>query len=378
LSAQERQHLGSAQANEVFIGGGLEWKQDFQNGTIFHGAKGSFVVKNALKDLYYNELSAGDRQRLGMPIGNETDQDQYWHQSFEHGVLKLVTGSPVEWTDGGGNQNNQSFGAPVGFDGSRAHTTYINTFNRSGGQGAIGSAFNNVHQWGGGYTQDFQGGAEGRGAIMKSDANDNSYWVGGSFWNAYLATGNGADGALGYPTSDRVGNRQNFQHGALISGSNGIFAVYGGIGGHYLRNENGENGRLGSPTSGEQGLGGGKIVQHFQYGDILYGSGATSTLMTAGSEVHYLSAADEFTGTVMPSVGVAYRNTPYANDRSGIMRNYNTAVVIDAWTTGDTLIDTQLGTPDNKWYHIKGENYWVPSAYYGTPHCQDKKLQKLR
>jgi hypothetical protein len=146
----------------------------------------------------------------------------------------------------------------------------------------------------------------------------------------------------------------------LISGPNGILAVYGGIGSHYLNNEGGENGRLGAPTSGEIQVGGGKIVQRFQKGDILYGSGATSTLLTAGSAINYVN---EFTAVVMPGVGVALRNTPREGDRSGYARNFNDTIRFDAWTTGDTLIDTRLGTPDNKWYHIKGTNYWVPSAY---------------
>ncbi len=360
ISAAQRQHLGQPTEAEVFLGNGLEWRQNFQNGTIFHGAKGSYIVQNSLRNTYNNELSAGDRQRLGMPIGNEVFSD-HWYQVFEHGELQLVSNNPVRWTDGGNAQVSQNTGVRVGFDGNSAHNTYINTFNRFGGGGGIGSATNNVHAWANGYAQDFQGGNEGRGAILKSNANDNSYWVGGSFWNAYLATGNGADGALGYPTSDRIGNRQNFQNGALISGSNGIFAVYGGIGSHYLNNEGGENGRLGAPTSGEQGIGGEKIVQHFQNGDILHGSGATSTLLTfGGAAINYVN---EFTAVVMSGVGVALRNTPREGDRSGIMRNFNDTISFDAWTTGDSLIDTRLGTPDNKWYHIKGTNYWVPSAY---------------
>jgi surface antigen/pimeloyl-ACP methyl ester carboxylesterase len=359
ISADQRQHLGQPTEGEVFLGNGLEWRQNFQNGTIFHGVKGSYIVQNSLRNTYNNELSAGDRLRLGMPIGNEIFSD-HWYQVFEHGELQLVFNSPVKWTDGGNAQVSQTNGVRVGFDGTSAHNTYINTFNRSGGGGAIGAATNNVHAWANGYAQDFQGGNEGRGAILKSNANDDSYWVGGSFWDAYLATGHGADGALGYPTSNRVGNRQNFQNGALISGPNGIFAVYGGIGGHYLNNESGENGRLGAPTSGEIQVGGGKIVQRFQKGDILYGSGATSTLLTAGSAINYVN---EFTAVVMPGVGVALRNTPREGDRSGYARNFNDTIRFDAWTTGDTLIDTRLGTPDNKWYHIKGTNYWVPSAY---------------
>jgi uncharacterized protein with LGFP repeats/pimeloyl-ACP methyl ester carboxylesterase len=360
ISSDERQRLGQAKANEVSLGNNI-WKQDFQGGTIFHGPKGSYLLVGSLHSNYYNVLSDSDRQRLGMPIGNETS-DGGWHQSFENGVLQLVGGEPVKWS---GGSNNQATGVTVGFDGSSAHNTYINTFNRLGGSGAIGSATNNVHHWGNGYTQDFQGGAEGRGAIMKSDANDNSYWVGGSFWNAYLATGNGADGALGYPTSDRIGNRQNFQNGALISGSNGIFAVYGGIGGHYLNNEGGENGRLGAPTSGEQGIGNGKIVQHFQNGDILYGSGATSTLLTAGGAVNY----KEFAGVVRSEVGIKLRQGPTTGYNYDRISPYNQVLQFDAWTTGESIPDpSRNNAPDNRWFHVVGTNNWVASAYiYGEP-----------
>jgi uncharacterized protein with LGFP repeats len=186
-----------------------------------------------------------------------------------------------------------------------------------------------------------------------------------NFSNAYAGAG-GANGILHNPTSNPIqingGWQQNFQGGAIISSNRGIFTLYGGIGSYYLQNEGGANGRLGVPTSGEQSIGNGKTVQHFQNGDILYGSGATSTLL-AGSAIRYLGASEEFTGTVLPSIGVAFRYTPHENDRSPIARAYNTALPIDAWTYGDTLTDTKLGTPDNKWYHVKGENYWVPSAY---------------
>jgi hypothetical protein len=168
----------------------------------------------------------------------------------------------------------------VGFDGTNTHQTYIRTFERNGGLSALGSPSSNVGPWGGGYTQRFTGGTEGSGSIMKSNMNDLSYWVGGSFWQTLLSAG-GAEGILGYPTSDRYatsgGSRQNFQGGAIIQSSNGVFPLFGGIGTHYLRNEGGETGRLGFPTSNEIGLGNGVIVQNFQRGRIVYGNGPTRT-----------------------------------------------------------------------------------------------------
>ncbi|MEA5543295.1 S8 family serine peptidase [Limnoraphis robusta Tam1] len=114
------------------------------------------------------------------------------------------------------NLNNR-----VGYDGANTHPTYVNTFNRNGGSSALGSATGNVYRSvDNGYLQEFSGGSEGSGAIMKSGANDNSYWVGGSFWAQYLQTG-GVTGVLGYPTSDRYefngGWKQNFQNGTALS-----------------------------------------------------------------------------------------------------------------------------------------------------------------
>jgi len=174
----------------------------------------------------------------------------------------------------------------VGYDGTSTHKTYISTFNRNGGSSRLGSPTNNVHRWANGYTQDFSGGSEKRGAIMKSNANDLSYWVGGDFWNKFLDAG-GADGILKYPTSDRYntngGQRQNFQGGAIIKSSKGIFPLFGGIGSHYLNSEAGEKGRLGFPTSGEIGIGNGVIIQKFEKGRIVYGDGPTRTEMTVAT-----------------------------------------------------------------------------------------------
>ncbi|NJO31707.1 MAG: peptidoglycan DD-metalloendopeptidase family protein [Richelia sp. SL_2_1] len=389
----------------------------------------------------------------------------------------------------------------LGYDGASTHQTYINTFNRNGGSSVLGSPINNVHPWENGYIQDFSGGSDYKGGIMKSNANDNSYWVGGDFWNKFLDTG-GAGNILKYPTSDRYftsgGQRQNFQGGAIIKSSQGIFPLFGGIGSHYLNNENGEKGRLGFPTSGEIGIGNGVIVQNFENGRIVYGDGATRTEMnnqpsppqptsttvngyrvdgnfypvyinyrgTIGNPISgvinysngvsyqlfergsivssqygtfpiyggirqtYLNTGGlngwlgapksaeigqgngviiqyfansyiiwngsratayrngsgvpsqpapnpqpvnniklkNFRGWVMPGIGVALRNSPRLNDKSGKAEPYGKWLDFDAWTYGDTVKDYKVGTPDNRWFRVKGTNYWVPSAYiYGYP-----------
>jgi murein DD-endopeptidase MepM/ murein hydrolase activator NlpD/predicted esterase YcpF (UPF0227 family) len=166
----------------------------------------------------------------------------------------------------------------IGYDGAGVNSTFTNTFERSGGWAVTGSAVNNVHRWEDGYTQDFAGGSDGRGAIMKSNANNNSYWVGGDFWNKFLEAG-GAGGILGYATSDRYGSggalRQDFKGGSIFKTSRGMFALYGGIGGYYFQKAGGEKGSLGLPTSGEQGIGNGVIRQDFENGYILWNGSAT-------------------------------------------------------------------------------------------------------
>lgn len=76
-----------------------------------------------------------------------------------------------------------------------------------------------------------------------------------------------------------------------------------------------------------------------------------------------------FSGRVMPTVGVALRNSPNLNDKvPGSAYAYNQILKFDAWTRGETAIDSKLGTPDNRWFKIAGTNYWVPSAYIdGNP-----------
>lgn len=40
----------------------------------------------------------------------------------------------------------------------------------------------------------------------------------------------------------------------------------------------------------------------------------------------------------------------------------NTPLNFDAWGYGDTVTDIWLGTPDARWYKLRGENAWVASA----------------
>jgi uncharacterized protein with LGFP repeats len=108
------------------------------------------------------------------------------------------------------------------------------------------------------------------GAIMKSNANDNSYWVGGEIWEKFLELG-AVDG-MGYPTTDRSdinGGLANLSNGGgvvqqfqgdrwIYRSKHGAFPMWAGIGGKY-HSLGGANSWLGFPTSGESGIGDGWI-----------------------------------------------------------------------------------------------------------------------
>jgi uncharacterized protein with LGFP repeats/pimeloyl-ACP methyl ester carboxylesterase len=201
---------------------------------------------------------------------------EYWYESGNGGEGNDST-SPSEFKD-----FDPLPLSDVGFDGTSVHQTYLNTFQRNGGPENLGFPINYVHPWEDGYTQDFDGGSAGRGAIMKSNANDNSYWVGGQIWEKFLDLG-GAE-YVGYPKTDAIpveggsddsgGFVQSFRGAEGIPGKiwlsdHGAHPTWGAIGGKY-EELNGPESFLGFPTSGENGIGNGWIEQYFEGGRILW------------------------------------------------------------------------------------------------------------
>lgn len=192
--------------------------QNYNNGHVFWTAKyGAIALWHGFADTY--NQTGGSNGWLGFPTkGKETDSSGGQRIDFEGGY--------IYWTAQSGAKayrpnESPSLDKTVGYDGTNTHQTYVNTFNNNGGLSALGSATGNVHPSGteNGYIQEFSGGSEGSGAIMKSGANDNSYWVGGGFWSAYQKIMEQKD--LGYPTSDRFPGEnglltQNFQKGKIV------------------------------------------------------------------------------------------------------------------------------------------------------------------
>ncbi|WP_293122414.1 PA14 domain-containing protein [Microcoleus sp. bin38.metabat.b11b12b14.051] len=74
-----------------------KWRQNFQNGAIFHSADGTYSVRGSLGNHYLNSLG-GQNSQLGLPTSEESQlplNSGNWRQSFEKGTLEwLSNGTP--------------------------------------------------------------------------------------------------------------------------------------------------------------------------------------------------------------------------------------------------------------------------------------------
>jgi hypothetical protein len=87
----EKSQLGLPTSNEFQVPNG--WRQNFQNGVIFHSGAGSYTVRGSLGNYYLNNLG-GEKSQLGLPTGNEFQVSNGWRQNFERGYVNwLNTGS---------------------------------------------------------------------------------------------------------------------------------------------------------------------------------------------------------------------------------------------------------------------------------------------
>ncbi|MEH2229142.1 MAG: S8 family serine peptidase [Nostoc sp.] len=205
----------------------------------------------------------------------------------------------------------------------------------------------------------------------------NGYRVDGNFYPVYTnyrgTLGNPISGVINYSNGVTY---QLFERGSIVSSQYGTYPIFGGIRQTYL-NTGGLNGWLGAPKSAEIGQGNGVVIQYFANGYIIW-NGSKATAYRNGSGIPSQPVPTpkpdnniklkNFRGWVMPGIGVALRNSPHLNDKSGKAEPYGKWLEFDAWTYGDTVKDYKVGTPDNRWFRVKGTNYWVPSAYiYGYP-----------
>ncbi|WP_227789267.1 PA14 domain-containing protein [Nodularia sp. LEGE 04288] len=252
---------------------------------------------------------------------------------------------------------------PVGYDGGSVHSTYVNTYQRNGDISELGYPLNNVHPWENGYTQDFDGGADGRGAIMKSNANDNSYWVGGEVWQKFLDLG--AAKSLGYPTTDYIdinGGLNNLDNGGGIvqhfSGNEGIptkiwlskhgaHPTWGAIAGKYEALD-ATNSFLGFPTSREIGIGGDRIVQNFVGGTILYKFGQPTVAYSTDFWNKY-QEAKAWDGLL------GYATSEAFNTKDGQRQNFQGGAILKS----DAGIFTIYGGIGAKYISLGAENSFL-------------------
>jgi N-acetylneuraminic acid mutarotase len=127
------------------------------------------------------------------------------------GAASLVKGAAI-WAKQPGLPVTVGQGARNAYITTLFDACYYRTENQvlgPGGDGGsilgdpIDNAAGSTHRWGNGYIQDFRGGDGCEGAIMKADGADKAYALYGTIWSKYAEWG-GAEGQLGYPTSDVI------------------------------------------------------------------------------------------------------------------------------------------------------------------------------
>ncbi|MEG3844960.1 PA14 domain-containing protein, partial [Microcoleus sp. herbarium14] len=72
-----------------------KWRQNFQNGAIFHSAQGTFSVRGSLGRHYLN--LGGQDSQLGLPTSEESYVGN-WRQSFEKGTLEWLNNGTAKVT----------------------------------------------------------------------------------------------------------------------------------------------------------------------------------------------------------------------------------------------------------------------------------------
>lgn len=81
-----------------------KWRQNFQNGAIFHSANGTFSVRGSLGNNYLN--LGGQNSQLGLPTSEESHLGNgNWRQNFENGTLDWLNNGTAKVTLNSGNNS---------------------------------------------------------------------------------------------------------------------------------------------------------------------------------------------------------------------------------------------------------------------------------
>lgn len=144
----------------------------------------------------------------------------------------------------------------------------------------------------------------------------------------------------------------------------------------YLRN-GGLNGDLGAPITQELDRGGTNKIQYFENGHIYWNGSQAIAYRTgqAGSSSPPNSTPNqtsdpngfnpaEFRLSIGVSPGIKLRTDTYLNAPYEGVTN-QTEFLFDGWKYGEAVQDRTIanGQMDSLWFHVKGTNYWIPSAF---------------
>ncbi|MEG3837127.1 S8 family serine peptidase [Microcoleus sp. Z1_C3] len=186
---------------------------------------------------------------------------------------------------------------------------------------------------------------------------------------------------LGSPTSGyqdstkspygTTGKYRSYQNGTIHwTPQYGAVAIWYDLQREYSQysSPNGSGGWLGFPTKREYAWNGGMRTD-FEGGYIFWdGQRAKAYRSWENPPSKNSITWVNFSGSVGPSNGINLRYSPNFSDRSSLNENWGKQLQFDAWTYGEVGTDLWLGTPDARWFKIKGQNLWVPSAWiYGNP-----------
>ncbi|MGY1635030.1 LGFP repeat-containing protein [Geodermatophilus sp. SYSU D00742] len=246
--------LGFPKGAERGITGG--WTQQFGVGSVYVSAAGSYATVNAI-DAEYQRLG-GPSSALGFPAGGERSYPGGWGQAFERGSLFLSAAGTFP-TYNAINARYQQLGGP---------------------RSALGFPVGLERSVAGGWSQQFE-----HGVLYVSAAG--SWPTINAIHAAYLELG-GPAGVLGFPAGPEVavagGWSQQFQSGSLFLSAEGAYPTVNGIDAKY-RQTGGAAGPLGFPTGFERTLPGG-WSQAFQKGGIYISTVGSFAVLSAADEAY--------------------------------------------------------------------------------------------
>jgi len=107
------------------------------------------------------------------------------------------------------------------------------------------------------------------------------------------------------------------------------------------------------------------------------GSSESPSPLSSGSKDHSESSGENpapsepeksfgtFKGKVTCRTGLAFRDSPRKEAKAGLQASYNAELDFEAWIVGEPWKEgiSLNQKPDDRWYKLKGQNYWLPAFH---------------